>query len=61
MEKKCANCGTQFTCREDSIIQCHCATVKLNDSARDYLKTKFTGCLCHKCLLEVKQRFVINK
>lgn len=57
MIKKCAQCGAEFECRHDSILECHCASVKLNDAARDYLKVKFADCLCNKCLRGVKQEF----
>jgi len=54
MEKVCPCCGISFTCRPDSISECQCASAHLDDTARAWLKERYTECLCISCLLEIK-------
>ncbi len=51
--KKCPRCGATFECRHDSILTCHCASVKLTDTQLKYIQSHYTSCLCHQCLLEI--------
>lgn len=54
MKKVCPRCGVTFDCRHNEIMLCHCATVKLNAVQREYLKSHYSDCLCHDCLLAIK-------
>lgn len=56
MEKKiCQRCGKMFICMPNNIEKCQCATAKLNEKQRIYLKQHYTDCLCINCLLEIKR------
>lgn len=51
MKKVCPRCGIVFDCRHDEdICSCHCVSVELDDRMRNYLKEKYSDCLCHDCL-----------
>jgi len=60
MKKACPRCGISFTCRPDNITECQCASAKLDDYARAWLKERYQECLCIGCLLEIKERLIKN-
>ena len=47
LEKKCSECGSQFTCEED-IVSCWCAS--LPKLSKDQISDG--DCVCKKCLLK---------
>ncbi len=53
--KVCPRCGATFECLHDQIALCHCATVRLDENSRNYVKANYSDCLCHECLLEIKK------
>ncbi len=57
MEKVCPRCSKTFQCMHDDIANCHCAGIELDSMQRHYLKENYHSCLCHSCLLEVKEFF----
>lgn len=57
MEKTCNRCGETFECREDSIVNCHCATIELDELMTDYIRNCYYNCLCKNCLEAVKNNF----
>jgi hypothetical protein len=55
--KKCPRCGAPFECKVGTIFQCQCWAVSLNVEERQYLKEKYTDCLCATCMEEEKHIF----
>ena len=49
--KSCPRCGSEFVCTHD--INCQCVGITLTDSARAYLRTHSSDCLCRNCLIEI--------
>lgn len=60
MKKVCPRCGVAFECMHDQILSCHCATVGLNEQQRAYLQKNYSDCLCHGCLMLIKESMVVN-
>lgn len=59
MKKVCPRCGATFDCRHDDMAFCHCATIGLDAIQRDYLRNNYSDCLCHDCLVAIKQHFYV--
>lgn len=55
MQKVCPRCGTTFECRHDDIVHCHCATAHLSPYQRACVGRRYSDCLCHDCLVYVRQ------
>lgn len=45
----CESCGDSFTCGA-ALTGCWCSKVSLTAETRASLRTRYTGCLCRKCL-----------
>jgi hypothetical protein len=45
----CESCGEAFICGA-RLTGCWCTGVKLSETVRAGLRTRFTRCLCRKCL-----------
>ena len=58
--KNCPRCNATFECKVGSILLCQCTAVRLNDTERDYMKSKFDDCLCAKCMKDVKGEYHNN-
>lgn len=54
-EISCPRCGASFQCKMGSITICHCSEVRLTKEQVAYLSEHWQGCLCHQCLLELKE------
>ncbi|WP_295649294.1 cysteine-rich CWC family protein [uncultured Mucilaginibacter sp.] len=54
----CDRCGTTFECKANSFTKCQCTTVQLNLNETQYISELFDGCLCAKCLAELKQEYI---
>ena len=50
MIKICPHCGEEFECKENDILNCDCATVKLSPATRTRIASVYDECLCVKCL-----------
>lgn len=60
MKKRCPRCGALFDCLHNEDIRlCHCASVELDAKMRKFLKENYSDCLCHNCLVTVKQAFYV--
>lgn len=53
--KICQRCSRPFQCKVDNITECHCFEVVFTKENRKYMDSKFNDCLCHECLLVLKQ------
>jgi hypothetical protein len=57
MEKICPRCGALFACRHESVEDCHCVGVPLDEAQRAFIADNYDDCLCNDCLLAVKEGF----
>jgi hypothetical protein len=46
---KCEACGDEFVCGA-TLAGCWCAEIKLSDATRAELRSRYSTCLCRKCL-----------
>jgi hypothetical protein len=46
---KCEACGNEFVCGA-TLGGCWCTDLKLSDEARAELRSRYSTCLCRKCL-----------
>jgi hypothetical protein len=53
----CPRCGTAFECKVGSINLCQCVAVQLTDEQQNYVRSRFTNCLCANCLLEIRTEY----
>lgn len=62
MKKTCPKCGLTFECLHDeNMAACHCASVPLKKVHLGYLKSHYSDCLCHACLLAVIEELSVLK
>ncbi len=54
MKKNCPRCNTLFECRNENIMECDCIKIILSHHDQQYIAQKYDGCLCLKCLKEIK-------
>jgi len=54
----CDRCSATFECKANSFTKCQCTTVPLNLNETQYISELFDGCLCAKCLAELKQEYI---
>ena len=54
MKKICPRCKNAFECREDNITKCTCSKIDIPNDVYEYIKEKYSDCLCIKCLKEIK-------
>lgn len=52
--KICQRCSQSFQCKVDNITECHCFEIVLTKEEREMAR-KSNDCLCHDCLLALKQ------
>ncbi|WP_394803186.1 cysteine-rich CWC family protein [Membranihabitans marinus] len=53
-ESYCPRCLLPFECRVDNISLCHCNAIILTHEEKQYIAKLYQGCLCNKCILELK-------
>ncbi|MGA0558962.1 cysteine-rich CWC family protein [Larkinella sp. VNQ87] len=53
----CPRCGAPFECKVGCINLCQCTAVALTDEQRQYIRSKFSHCLCANCLLELRTEY----
>ncbi len=53
----CPRCGAEFECKLGSILICHCSDVHLSKELQAHLAEHWQSCLCHRCLVEIKESF----
>ena len=49
----CPRCGGGFHCGIADAAPCACATLALTAQTRAELRSRYTGCLCLSCLVEL--------
>ena len=54
---RCERCLSPFECKANSFIKCQCTTVQLTLNETQYISEQYDGCLCAKCLLELKEEY----
>jgi hypothetical protein len=53
----CERCKTAFECKANSYTKCQCSKVSLTISETQYISESYDGCLCAKCLTELKEEY----
>jgi hypothetical protein len=48
--KKCPHCSRTFVCRNEDILNCDCAAVRLTLEIRGRIAELYEDCLCVDCL-----------
>lgn len=51
MKKLCPKCSETFICSHSA--DCWCSSKKISLELSEYLKNKYSDCLCSKCLEEL--------
>jgi hypothetical protein len=49
---RCPRCGDGFHCGANDATPCPCAGLAVPADAQARLRTRYTGCLCLRCLAE---------
>jgi len=55
MIKTCPNCGNNFECKENDILNCDCANVNLSTHTRKKIASLYDSCLCMDCLYKFER------
>ena len=58
INKTCPRCGAPFVCHHENPAICQCAGICLSDTARAYLRTHYSDCLCRKCLMGISDTLI---
>ncbi len=53
----CERCKAPFECKANSFTKCQCSTVQLTLNETQYVSEHYDGCLCAKCLVELKEEY----
>lgn len=56
MSAFCSNCHDSFECKPEDIGNCGCQKISLSPEEIAYISTLFEGCLCNKCLSDIKKQ-----
>jgi Cysteine-rich CWC len=64
--EECPRCNSIFSCKVNTIHQCDCMKMELTFAETQYVRDLTTslydgGCLCLKCLQELKEEFQNNQ
>lgn len=54
LESRCPRCGGAFHCGANDPGPCACTTLKLDAATLARLSAEYHGCLCLRCLGELK-------
>lgn len=57
--KTCPRCQSIFECKVGNIATCHCLGINFSEEERKLIEDKYKDCLCHNCLLELKNRYIM--
>lgn len=58
-EKHCPRCNLLFECKPGNITQCQCYGILFSDEEKELVAAKHTDCLCHQCLIDMKNEFAV--
>ena len=53
----CERCGTSIECKANNYTQCQCSSIRLSLNELQFVSENFDGCLCLKCLDDLKTEF----
>ncbi|RZL14809.1 MAG: hypothetical protein EOO89_15560 [Pedobacter sp.] len=56
-EISCERCSTLIICKANSFSKCQCSAVVLSINEMQYISELFDGCLCAKCLEELRSAY----
>lgn len=54
---QCERCKAPFECKANSFTKCQCNTVQLTLNETQYISELYDGCLCARCLQELKEEY----
>ena len=57
-QQYCPRCNKTFECKVGNITQCQCYGISISAEERAYIDTRYSDCLCSKCLLQLKNDYV---
>ncbi|CAN5605157.1 hypothetical protein BH11BAC2_BH11BAC2_11990 [soil metagenome] len=52
--KICEMCKNMFNCTTENITSCQCSAVQISLEESNFIKEKYSDCLCLGCLKELK-------
>lgn len=59
--KLCARCQQPFQCKVGDIAHCHCNEITLTPDECNFIEQRYSDCLCHNCLLQLKNKYILFK
>jgi hypothetical protein len=58
--KKCNRCGTKIECKVYEIKNCKCSEISLTPDEIRFIHSKYSDCLCNKCLMQMKEEYKLG-
>lgn len=55
LNDRCPRCGGGFHCGVNDAAPCPCTTVTLDAATQVALRTRYSGCLCLRCLQALRE------
>jgi len=59
--EKCPRCQQIFVCKAGNIGNCQCSSISLNKDQTDYIRHRYTSCLCINCLKQLQEEYLQAK
>ena len=57
---RCERCGASMECKANAFTKCQCSVVQLNLNEVQYISENYEGCMCAKCLGELKEEYQLS-
>jgi hypothetical protein len=58
-QKICPRCSSKFECKLGSVAECQCYGISLTVEENAFIESRYDGCLCRNCLIELKNRYIL--
>ena len=58
-QEDCPRCGELFVCKANNISDCDCIKMPITEDEQKFIGSKFSNCLCNKCLKEMKFKYYL--
>jgi|GEM_PF-2202530 len=56
--ESCPRCKAEFICKPKNISECDCMKIRTSPEELNYIASKFSACVCNKCIKELKQEYL---
>ena len=53
-QKHCPSCNAVFECKAETITECQCHSITMDERERNYIAQYYQDCLCAACLVKMK-------